>query len=168
MAAWLVFLAWLWPILVSSMRKRGIKYCVRIKYDVPTQISNGHPEWMYSIVDAALGSISRQEDDEGAIMELFTLIGNICTVVQHTAQALSKLEVLRWFTFGSTGQSSSQQDKAGAEHLMQAICQGMGAWNPAGALIVGPETFSVYIRRHELSRHQSWLFLVHQPKRAAR
>lgn len=52
-------------------------------------------------MDVALRSISRQEDDEVAVLELFALIGNVCTAIQDTTQALASLDMPRWSILGA-------------------------------------------------------------------
>ena len=103
-----------------------------------SQVLNEHPEWLHTIVDVACriieSSLSSKED---ALLLLLIRIGDICTVIQATAHALAKLRVLRWGSAPCRDPSPHLGGDAGAGQLMQAIYQGVGAWNPAGALIVG-------------------------------
>ena len=105
---------------------------------VTSQVFDEHREWLHSIVDVASKVTERSIcSKEDALLLLLTLIGDICTNIQAVARALAKLHLLRWGSAPCGGTSPHLGDDAELEQLLQAIHQGIGIWNPAGALLVG-------------------------------
>ena len=71
------------------------------------------------------------------MLDLVTLICNICTSINDTTQALSQSEVPQCVLVPSMGRLSHEQQDEGAQLVMPAIYQGVCKWNPAGPLMVG-------------------------------
>lgn len=124
---------------------------ISLTYAYTPQVVDEHPEWLYSIMDVAVQVIESSQD--GATLDVATLIGSICTDIQETAHALSNLKVLRWGPPPNAGQLSHVQENIGKEQLMHAILQSVGAWNPAGALMMVGLTMDLYMKgvRKELA-----------------
>ena len=102
---------------------------------------DNNPEWLYPIVDVALKLVdiskNSQNSDERLPGDPFILVATICSGIQETAQALSNLKVQRWPDPDVGKFSHLRDDAASRNNLIQAICQGVGAWTPSGALMVG-------------------------------